>query len=156
MLSRAKRRLDDRDQHRVTWVNDTHHWLYTPDAPLPLTSDQTEIVFTAFFFDVLPEGEYRALLRWSLERSHAILWIDFIPHQSWWGDALIRFMYACFWLTTKIEQRRLLDHKQLFEEEGWSRSKASGISSFASGLIEAVCFTPKRLKDQPRRRELRR
>lgn len=142
MSGRAKKRLNDSFEGRVTWVGEEHTWLYSEAAPAQEGSGHHEIIFAAFIFDVFLEDEYRRLLEWSSNRVKRILFIDFVPQQTIWRQGFIQWMYFCFWLTTRIKQRSLLEHGRLFDEEGWSRATNHNGLTFASGLIEAICFTP--------------
>ena len=107
MLSRAIREVDACYTHRVRWVHRDHTWLWETRTEVDL--EQIDVMITAFFLDVLPEQECRALARHASTRVRLWLFADFVPQRRRWAQTLIAFMYLCFTIATHIKQRKILD-----------------------------------------------
>lgn len=148
MMSKAMRSLTAVERQRVRWVHDEHRWLYHH-----LDQSETfDVLITAFFLDVLFERDCRELARWAHGRVACWLFADFVPQSSFWGRALIGFMYRCFAVTTRIDQRHMLDLPSLISSEGWRPLRSARVASasdddvvasarFARGLISVERFS---------------
>ena len=135
MLARAINNVDPRSTHRVRWVHRDHRWLWEPRAEADL--ERIDVMITAFFLDVLPEEECRALALHASPRVRSWLFADFIPQRRRWAQALIAFMYLCFTIVTRIKQRKMLDLLGVLRREGWrTRHPAQPVNTFARGLIQ--------------------
>ena len=143
MRQRAMSRIGEDRKDRVIWIEHTHRWLYH-HAPSLNRDTKREVILTFFVLDVLVEDVYRELLDWMKQRGSLVLFSDFVPQPRLIGRVFIAFMYRCFWLTTRIEQRKILDHAVLFDSMGWSILEGETVQSFARGLIQAIPFIPSR------------
>ena len=138
MLIRAMRDVSVEHEHRVRWIHQDHTWLWTPQADFETQS--VDVLITAFFLDVLTEYECRSLVRHMSPKVTCWLFADFVPQRYYLAKMFIKFMYLCFFVTTGIKQRDLLDLVAILREEGWSPSVSDPPLKFARGLIRIDRF----------------
>ena len=142
MISRAQAQIDARYTMRVEWINEKHSWLYEPKQVQRWLKEPIDTMLTFFFLDVLPQKECLDLMY--LAKKQVIqtwLFADFVPQKAWYKKAFIRFMYLCFVLTTKIQQKKLLDHRTLFLKSTWYEQVESR-KLRANGLVVSSLFKP--------------
>jgi hypothetical protein len=91
---------------------------------------------------VLPQEECLELMCWAKQQDiQTWLFADFVPQESWYKKAFIHFMYLCFMLTTKIQQKSLLDHQSLFLQSAWYEQVKSR-KLRAKGFVVSSLFKP--------------
>ena len=140
MMSRATREVEPQHQHRVRWIHQDHRWLWGEQAQAQLPA--IDILITAFFLDVLPEDDCRELAQWAQLKVKRWLFADFIPQKRFWARKLIELMYVCFTITTRIEQREMLDLIGILSQEGWEHLNPFHTRvRFARGLIHIDSLT---------------
>ena len=87
-----------------------------------------DLVVTHFFLDCFTEAELRVLVprvskalcrggRWVVSEFH----VSARGPRRWFARVVVRFLYACFGLTTGLEVRRLPDHAATFAANGLQR-----------------------------------
>ncbi len=140
MISRAQTQIHARYTMRVEWINEKHSWLYEPKQVQRWLKEPIDTILTFFFLDVLPQEECLKLMCWA-KQQHIKAWLfaDFVPQKIWYKKAFIRFMYLCFMLTTKIQQKKLLDHRTLFLNSAWNEQVKSR-KLRAKGLVVSSLF----------------
>ena len=142
MMRRAKTRIDPKFHDRVEWILDSHTWLFKAQQVQRWHNEPIDAILTFFFLDVLSKADCVTLVRWVKQHKvKAWLFADFIPQQTWHRKLFISFMYQCFALTTKIAQRKLLDHHDLFLKNHWREQQSSAKLS-AGGLVKSCLFKP--------------
>lgn len=140
MMKRAQTRLDPKFSDRVEWILASHTWLFEAQQAQRWHDEPIDAILTFFFLDVLPKADCVTLMRWAKhQKVKAWLFADFIPQQAWHRKLFISFMYQCFALTTKIPQRRLLNHHDLFLQNHWREQESSAKLS-AGGLVKSCLF----------------
>lgn len=140
MMRRAQTRLDEKYHDRVEWILDSYTWLFESQQTQRWHNEPIDAILTFFFLDVLPKAECVALINWAKQRKiKAWLFADFIPQEAWYRKLFISFMYQCFTLTTKIPQRRLLNHHDLFLKSHWGEQEGSA-KLCAGGLAKSCLF----------------
>jgi hypothetical protein len=134
--------MDAHYSMRVDWINEKHSWLYEPKQVQRWLKEPIDTMLTFFFLDVLPQKECLDLMYWAKQQViQTWLFADFVPQKSWYKKAFIRFMYLCFVLTTKIQQKKLLDHRTLFLKSAWHEQGKSR-KLRAKGLVVSSLFKP--------------
>ena len=140
MMKRAQSRLDPKFHDRVEWVLGTHTWLLEARQVQRWHDEPIDAILTFFFLDVLPKADCVTLIKWAKQQKvKAWLFADFIPQKAWHRRLFISFMYQCFALTTKIPQRRLLNHHDLFLKNHWVELEGSAKLS-VNGLAKSCLF----------------
>ena len=140
MMKRAQTRLNPKFKGRVEWILASHTWLFEAQQAQRWHDEPIDAILTFFFLDVLPKADCVALIRWAKQQNvKAWLFADFIPQQKWYKNIFISFMYQCFALTTKIPQRSLLNHPDLFLQNHWVEQQGSAKLS-AGGLVKSCLF----------------
>ena len=142
MMKRAQAQVDSKLNDRVEWVLAPYTWLFETPQVHRWSHESIDVILTFFFLDVLPKTDCNLLMNWAQKQGvTAWFFADFIPQQKWYKIIFICFMYQCFALTTKIEQRHLLNHHVLFEQTFWEEQLGSARLR-AGGLVKSCLFKP--------------